>query len=171
MGHSVLVVAVPPLEDFVRARWEHHDPRWVSHDPAFTHAHVTVLAPLPEVPTEADLALLAAVASSARAFDFELTTIESTPGGLIHAQPKPREPFDELTSRVREAFPHLQPYAGAFDPVPHVTLDHCSTGVTVADVERALGEVLPAYVVASRLELHRYAEGDCRVLHTWPLGG
>ena len=44
-GHAVLQIPVPELEPFVRQRHEHYDPHFVSTDPAFVHAHITVLGP------------------------------------------------------------------------------------------------------------------------------
>ena len=58
------VVPVPDLESWVRARWEHYEPGWVSRDPAFTHAHITALAPFLPSPTAADLAAVGAIAAS-----------------------------------------------------------------------------------------------------------
>lgn len=171
MGHSVLAVPVPALEDFVRARWEHYDPAWVSADPGFTHAHVTVLAPFLEDPGEGDLAVLGALAARTPAFAFTLDGVVAFPNGIIHLPPEPAEPFARLTEEVRAAYPDLLPYAGEFDPVPHLTLDHTTPEITPATVARALGATLPASCRAERLELHRYAAGGCRVLASWPLGG
>ncbi|HJQ06779.1 MAG TPA: 2'-5' RNA ligase family protein [Nocardioides sp.] len=171
MGHSVLAVPVPDLEGFVRARWEHYDPSWVSADPSFTHAHITVLAPFLEEPADRDLALLAALATRTPAFDFALEDVAAFANGIIHLPPVPDEPFARLTREVRAAYPTLLPYAGEFDPVPHLTLDHTTAEISPATVARALDGTLPAHCRAKRLELHRYAEGDCRVLASWPLGG
>jgi hypothetical protein len=53
-GHTVLLVPVPGLEAFVRARTEHYDRDYVSPDPHFVHAHVTALGPfLPPAETTA----------------------------------------------------------------------------------------------------------------------
>ncbi|MCL2543388.1 MAG: 2'-5' RNA ligase family protein [Nocardioidaceae bacterium] len=169
-GHTVVVVPVPGLEPFVRARWDHYDPRWVSRDPAFTHAHVTVLAPFVADPSPADLEVLAAIARDTPAFGFALRSVAEFPNGIIHTGPEPAAPFAELTGRVVEAYPGHPPYAGEFDPVPHLTLDHAAGPVTVDSVRAALGDLLPARCRAERLEIHRYAEGDCRVLASWPLG-
>jgi len=48
-GHSVLVVPVPALEEYVRARTAHYDASFVSADPAWVHAHLTVLVDRGEV--------------------------------------------------------------------------------------------------------------------------
>ena len=52
-GHSVLVVPIPALETLVAARHAHYDRDYVSADPTFAHAHVTILGPWL---TQADLA-------------------------------------------------------------------------------------------------------------------
>ncbi|GAB3859150.1 hypothetical protein GCM10028801_20110 [Nocardioides maradonensis] len=171
MGHSVLAVPVPALEGFVRARWEHYDPSWVSADPSFTHAHITVLAPFLEAPGERDLAVLGALAARTPAFDFALHDVVAFPNGIIHAPPVPGDPFTRLTDAVRTAYPDLLPYAGEFDPVPHLTLDHLTAEISPTTVAQALAGTLPACCRADRLELHRYAEGDCKVLASWPLAG
>jgi AcrR family transcriptional regulator len=44
-GHSALVVPVPALEEWVKARHEHYDRAYASDDPSFAHAHITLLAP------------------------------------------------------------------------------------------------------------------------------
>ena len=65
-GHSVLQVPVPPLEGWVRARTAHYDTDYLSSDPDFTHAHITVLAPfLLEVDDHAAAAVEEAVADTA----------------------------------------------------------------------------------------------------------
>lgn len=172
MSHTVLAVPVPALEPYVRGRWEHYDPAWVSRDPAFTHAHVTALAPFLPEPTPEDLAVVAAIARRTPAFGYTLADVAAFPDGIIHLVPEPAGPFATLTARLWEAFPQCPPYGGEFgDVVPHVTLDHAAAGVTVASVEADLASVLPVSGRADRLELHRYAEGDCRVLASWLLRG
>ncbi|WP_408895850.1 2'-5' RNA ligase family protein [Nocardioides sp. R1-1] len=172
MAHTVLVVPVPALEDYIRARWEHYDPRWVSRDPAFTHAHITALAPFLAAPSDAELARVAAIARTTAALDFVLDEVSAFADGIVHAVPSPAAPFAELTARLWREFPECPPYAGEFaDVVPHLTLDRVGPTVSLASVSAALAGVLPARARAERLELHRYAEGDCRVLASWPLGG
>ena len=55
MGHTVLAVPAPALEPFVRERTARYDASFVSADPAFSHAHLTILAPWLPSPTAADL--------------------------------------------------------------------------------------------------------------------
>jgi hypothetical protein len=87
-------------------------------------------------------------------------------------RPEPTEPFAALTRRLCEAFPVCRPYDGQYDDLtPHLTLDLAAGPVTVGSTRTLLGDAVPVRCRAARLELHRYAVGDCRVLHTWPLGG
>ena len=99
-GHSVLLLPVPVLEGFIRARWEHYAPDLVSRDPAFTHAHVTVLAPYLDEPSAADLALVGEIVASTPAFEFGLDEMETFPDGIIHARPEPAAPFSRLTAQL-----------------------------------------------------------------------
>jgi hypothetical protein len=170
-GHSVLVVPVPELEAFVRGRWEHYDPAWVSTDAAFIHAHVTALAPFLPAPAPPDLDLVGEIATTTPPIDFRLDEVHVFPDGVIHLRPEPHEPFAELTRRLWEAFPTCPPYGGQYDDVtPHLTLDLAAGPVTVASTRELLGAVVPVACRADRLELHWYAAGGCRVQHTWPLG-
>lgn len=170
-GHSVLVVPVPELEPFVLGRWMHYLPGWVSRDPAFTHAHVTALAPYLPRPTAADLAGVAAVARATEPFDYVLREVEELADGFIQVRPEPAEPFAALTGALWDAFPQCPPYAGEYDVVPHVTLDQRSDEVSVASTRELLGDLLPAACCADRLELHWYEEGSCHVLAGWKLTG
>lgn len=175
MGHSVLVVPVPALEEFVRGRWQHYEPAWVSSDPGFTHAHVTALAPWREEPDAAALARVAGIAAACPAFDFTLAGVAAFPDGVIHVPPSPAAPFRALTAALADAFEDCPPYAGAFGSrdalVPHLTLDHAVAGVDAAAVAGRLGDRLPVSCRATHLEWQWYAEGDCHVRARWPLGG
>jgi hypothetical protein len=171
-GHTVLQVPVPQLEEFVRARHAHYDPGFVSADPRFVHAHVTALGPfLPTLDDEARARLEEVVATTAP-FDFVLERVATFADGIIHLVPEPGRRFQELTMRLFAAFPECPPYAGAYDEVlPHLTLDLASARVTEASTLAALGDTLPARCRAERLDLARWADGDCRLLGSWPLRG
>jgi hypothetical protein len=170
VAHTVLVVPVPALEAYIRGRWEHYDAAWVSPDPAFTHAHVTALAPFRPAPADVDLARVAAIAGATPAFEFVLDEVTAFPDGIVHAVPSPAAPFATLTARLWEEFPDCPPYAGEFaDVVPHLTLDRLGPDVSIESVTADLAGTLPARARADRLELHRYAERDCRVLASWSL--
>ncbi|MFT4265524.1 MAG: 2'-5' RNA ligase family protein [Nocardioides sp.] len=170
-GHTVLAVPVPELEAWVRERTAFYDASFVSADPDFVHAHVTILGPWIAAPAAADLAAVAEIARSSAPFAFGLAEIEEFPDGLLHLRPDPAGPFGELTARLTEAFPGHPPYGGAFgDVVPHLTLDRRSAAVTPAWLRASLGEVLPATCRAARIDLQWWGNHACRRLATWPLG-
>ena len=166
----MLVVPVPELEPFVRGRWEHYEPSWVSRDPGFTHAHITALSPYLPVPTPADLARIAEIAAATASFDFVLREVASFPDGCLHLPPEPAGPFAALTHALWEAFPQCPPYSGQYGVEPHLTLDQQSGDVTILSTSAALADVLPARCRADRLELHWYEPGRCHVMADWKLG-
>ncbi|TQM58603.1 2'-5' RNA ligase family protein [Humibacillus xanthopallidus] len=171
-GHTVLLVPVPELEPFVRARTEHYDLDYVSADPRFVHAHVTALAPfLAPDDLDADaLDRVSEIASATMAFDFRLEEVSVFPNGIVHLLPEPRGPFEALTDRLWRAFPRCPPYAGEFGSVvPHLTLDALSDSVTRGSTRDLVSSHLPAHCRADRLDLAWYSPGDCRILHSWPL--
>ena len=173
-GHSVLLVPVPALEPFVRARSEHYDGDYVSADPRFVHAHVTALGPFlqPTDLTPGVLARVAEIASAAAPFDFTLAETDVFPNGVIHLLPDPAAPFEALTARLWDAFPEYPPYAAEFGAVvPHLTLDALGDDVTRESTQQLLDPYLPARCRAERLDLAWWAPGDCRVVHSWQLGG
>ena len=173
MGHSVLLVPVPPLEAFVVSRWQHYDPAWVSTDPAFAHAHVTLLAPFLSGPDLSPRAVgrVAEIARSAVPFDFRLAELGTFPNGVVHLKPDPAGPFRDLTARLCAAFPQCPPYAGEFpDPEPHLTLDLASEEVTERSTRAALAGTLPVSCRAERVQLAWYEEGRCHVVAQWRLG-
>lgn len=165
-GHAVLLVAVPPLEDWVRERTAHYDPGFVSDDPGFAHAHVTVLAPFPARALDE----AAAVASVVAPFDFTLSRVAVFPDGVVHLVPEPDDGFRALTNAARRLLPDVAPYWGRFDPVPHVTLDRLGPGVTRATVSDAVAHLLPARARAEELLLTWWESGGCRVLARFGLG-
>lgn len=173
MSHTVLLVPVPELEPFVRARTEHYDTDWLSADPAFVHAHVTALGPfLPRSGLDqVTMAEIDRIARATRAFEFTLSRIDTFPNGIIHLVPEPEEPFRDLTARLWAAFPHCPPYAGAFPDVrPHLTLDARSDEVSEASTRALLGDLVPATCRAEQLDLAWYEAGASRLLHSWRLG-
>lgn len=171
VGHSVLVVPVPELEPFARGRWVHYLPSWVSSDPAFTHAHITALAPYLPAPSAVDLARVAAIARMTAPFDYVLREVQELPDGFILVAPEPAAPFAALTRALWESFPQCPPYAGEYDVAPHVTLDQRTETVSAASTRALLGDMLPARCRADRLELQWYEEGNCQVLTEWKLAG
>ncbi|WP_203416760.1 2'-5' RNA ligase family protein [Jiangella ureilytica] len=160
------------MESFVRDRYEHYDRAYLSADPAFTHAHITVLAPFLPAPDPAALGVVGAILAGTEPITFELRRLETFPNGVIYLAPEPAEPFRRLTERFVAAFPQCLPYGGAFaDIVPHVTLDQRSAEVSVESTRDRLGTTVPVTCVADRVDLAWYEPHRCRVLTSWPLGG
>jgi 2'-5' RNA ligase len=171
LGHTVLAFPVPELDAWVRDRTEHYDASFVSADPAFVHAHITVLGPWIATPSADDLERVGEVVEEAEPFDVTLGAVHAFPDGLIHLRPVPEEPIRDLTTRLWEAFPEHPPYAGAYpDPTPHLTLDQTAPNITPHAVSQRLGETLPVTVRLERLDLQWWANDDCRLLHSWKLG-
>ena len=166
----MLVVPVPELEPFVRARTEHYDRAYLSADPAFTHAHVTALGPFRPRLDEQTADTVAEIAAGVEPFGFRLERIDTFPNGIIHLVPEPDGAFRELTARLVEAFPDCPPYAGEFDPVPHLTLDLRSAEVTEESTRRLLDDLVPCTARATRLDLAWYQAGRCHLVTSWPLG-
>lgn len=163
-GHAVLLVGVPALEGWVRARTAFYDPGFVSADPDFAHAHITVLAPCPP-----SLALLDAVAAASPPFAFSLERFDVFPDGVIHLVPEPAAPFERLIRAARAAAPEVVPYWGRAEPTPHLTLDRIGAGVTLETTADALAPLLPAHGVATEVLLTWWESGACRVLARKPL--
>ncbi|GAA1904858.1 hypothetical protein GCM10009737_01920 [Nocardioides lentus] len=169
-GHHVLVVPVPRLEPYVVERTRHHDASFLSDDPGFVHAHITLLAPWLDAPTTCDLDVVARIVAAAPAFGFVLEDVRAFPDGTLHLPPSPSGPFAALTAELAAAFPSCPPYAGRHRPVPHLTVDRISEGVTLAGTRRALGRLLPAVCRAERVALQWYANHGCRTVAEWELG-
>lgn len=172
-GHTVVQVSVPPVEAFVRARTAHYDRAWLSHDPAFGHAHVTALGPFlpPEAIDPGVFRLIGEIARCTEPFTFTLAKIDTFPNGVIHLVPEPDAPFRALTEALCVAFPSCPPYGGTFPEVrPHLTLDAGSATVSESSTAALLAGVLPAVSRAERLDLALWQEHGCRVLASWPLG-
>ena len=169
-GHTVLVVPIPELEAYVRARTLFYDASFLSADPAFVHSHLTLLGPWLPSPSPGDLATVAAIVAGAPAFDYVLSQVAAFPDGLIHLEAEDPAPFAGLTRALVAAFPQCPPYGGAFpDPVPHVTLDRVEGEITVESVRREIEASLPVHGRATRIDLQWWANHDCRLLHSWAL--
>ncbi len=168
MAHSVLQSPVPALEPFVRSRHAHYDGDYLSADPAFVHAHITILGPFLDEVDDGAAELIAGIAASVEPFDLRLERIATFPDGIIHLCPEPDEPFRLLTEQLWAAFPECPPYGGEFaDVVPHLTLDHA--GHATVEETRA-GLDLPAYDRAERIDLAWYEPGNCHLIRSWRLG-
>ena len=168
-GHSVIAVPVPELDAFVRARTERYDASFVSADPEFGHAHLTLLGPwLPE-PTVEELATVARILADEPPFTLTLAEVRQFPDGVVYLAPEPELPLRRLAAMLAAAFPQTPPYAGEFpDSVPHLTLDHAATGASASSVRAELE--LPVHTKADRAVLQWWANDDCHIRHTWRLG-
>ncbi|KMS92367.1 2'-5' RNA ligase family protein [Prauserella rugosa] len=170
-GHTVLAVGVPDLDDHVRTRTAHYDASFVSADPAFVHAHVTLLAPWMANPTTSDLDEVGRIAAATAPFDMRLARVDTFPDGLIHLRPEPEAPLRALTAALSAAFPDHPPYGGRFGDVrPHLTLDAVADGITPETVAAELRDLLPVRQRVDRIDLQWWANHDCRVLASWKLG-
>ena len=171
-GHTVLAVPVPALDQVVRDRTAFYDRSFVSSDPAFVHAHVTVLGPGLSRPTPADLALVSTIARETTSFEVTFSEVGEFPDGLLHLVPTVADDLRTLTSRLAEAFPATPPGGGLFpDSTPHLTLDQRSGSVTPETVRATVAHLLPLTVTVERIDLQWWSSGDCRLLETFPLGG
>lgn len=170
-AHTVLAIPVPPLDEVVRERTAFYDSSFVSRDPGFVHAHITALAPWITHPTPQDLAVVARIAAMLEPVEVTLAEVDIFPDGTIFLRPEPDEPFRRLTAALFAEFSDYPPYDGRFpDPVPHLTLDHRAGGMTPEAVRDRLIGCLPAIFTMERLDLQWWANDDCCLLHSWPLG-
>ncbi len=173
MAHSALVVPVPELEGFARHQAQRYDARYLSADPAFAHAHITVLAPFlgPADLAPDGSARVAAALASYPPFEVTLERIATFPDGTIHLCPEPAEPLAGLTDAVCRAFPHHLPYGGRHGaaPPPHLTLDMELTGASERSMRAELAHLLPVRARIGYLSLSWYEPDRCRELARWPL--
>lgn len=172
-GHSVLVVPVAPLEPLVRERTRYYDDAYLSADPTFAHAHVTLLGPFVDAgaltPTVRED--VGRVLRRHRPFTARFEHVAQFPDGMIHLLPRDEEPFRRLTIDLAATFPDHPPYAGRHrDPRPHVTLDRVGADIDVAVVRGWVRDLVPVRVGVSEVRLSWYEQGGCHTLATWPLG-
>lgn len=165
-GHAVLQVGVPALESWSLGRARHYDAAFVSADPGFSHAHVTVLAPL----NRWDLAAIAAIAASTAPFRFKLSRQAVFPNGIVYLHPEPDDAFRGLTAAAMSTHPWVEPFGGP-NPTPHLTLDALGDGVSAASTRAAVAPLLPARCLASQLELVWYEANNCHLIRRWPFTG
>jgi 2'-5' RNA ligase len=170
-GHTVLAVPVPALDEVVRERTAFYDASFLSADPDFVHAHITLLTPWADRPAATDLDQVGRIARAVAPFDVTLAQVGEFPDGVLYLHPEPDGQLRELTSRLVAAFPGFPPYGGRYDEViPHLTLDRRSATVTSATVHASVGRLLPLTVTVDRIDLQWWANHDCRRLDSWPLG-
>ena len=104
LGHTVLAVPVPALEEVVRERTAFYDASFLSADPGFVHAHITLLAPWADQPTAAELAQVAHIARAAGPFDVKLAQVGEFPDGVLYLRPYPDglQAAAQLAARVKD---------------------------------------------------------------------
>jgi 2'-5' RNA ligase len=114
-----LIVAVPEAEEAVGALRLQHDRSARLGVPA----HITILFPFAP-PERVDETEVASLVAAHRAFDFELTRIETFPEGIVTwLVPEPAGPFVELTNAVWRRWLEYPPYEGIHETViPHLTI-------------------------------------------------
>lgn len=168
---SALVVLVPALDTLVGAYRERHDPAAAWGVPA----HVTVLYPFVP-PSRLDAGVRARVAG----------LVESVPGfavtyrrcrwfddAVLWVEPEPPEPFARLTASVAAEFPEHPPYAGTYDPVPHLTVGHAEHAgpdeLRAADAAVARALPITARVDAVALLTGSPVPGGWSTAATFPL--
>lgn len=167
----MLVIPVPELNAWVRARTAHYDASFLGRSPAFVNAHVTVLGPWLTEPTAADLARIGAIAAATPSFSFSLGELRTFPDGIIYSEVTPTAPFTALIEQVSAAFPSHPPYGGAFGSVvPHLTLDQVGAEVTVASVRQSLDGLVPTTSRAEQIDLQWWENDNCHVMTSWQLG-
>ena len=172
MAHTVLAVPVRVLDEVVRERTRFYDASFVSADPGFVHAHITLLAHWVRDPSPRDLAAVRALAAGTRPFRLTLERLDSFPDGVIHLRPEPDDELRAMTARLVELFPEHPPYGGRYGEVdPHLTLDRHSPDVTEESVMATVAHLLPATVDVDRVDVQLWANHGCRLLHSFALGG
>lgn len=171
-AHSVLVIPVPELNDWVRARTAYYDASFLGHEATFVNAHITLLGPWLTTPTPRDLARVAEIAARTPAFDYVLTDLCTFPDGIAYLDPEPAAPFTALTDHLIATFPQCPPYGGAFGTVvPHLTVDQVRDEVTLESVRASLGGLIPTRSRATRIDLQWWENDNCHVMGSWELGG
>lgn len=169
-GHSVLAVPVPPLDAHLREHTARHDPSFLSEDPGFSNAHVTLLGPWLPAPTDADLDRVGEVVAAQSNFEVSFARVAAFPDGVLHLVPEPAGPFRRLTALLAAAFPETPPYGGRYaEVVPHLTVDHALTGADADSVTADLGALLPVRITVDRVDLQWWGNHRCRLLHSWRL--
>lgn len=153
---SALLAAVPELEPVVGVHRQRLDPSAAGDVPA----HVTVLWPFvaPDALDETTLATLREIAAGVPAFDCAFDRISWFDDGLLTLLPDPSAPFRTLTDAVADAFPDHPPYAGEYEPVPHLSIGYADT--PLAERETAAALIAPDLPVRCRIERLRLMVDD-----------
>lgn len=154
----------------MRARYERDDPSLVAANRAHVHAHVTVLGPVPGTLSAGQGLAVERVCRATEPFTAVLGEVAVFTSGIIHVLPDDPSPWERLTAAMSAIFPAHPPYAGAHQPVPHLTIDMAGPGVALAGVRTELAPMLPAPITAEVVELVWYRAHETRVRRRWRLG-
>jgi hypothetical protein len=173
---TAVVVPVPEADDVI-GEWRR---RYTAGGRRGMPSHVTVVTPWLHPADIDDTALerLEGCAGSAGSFQFELSSLETFPQGVLFLAVEPRQPFVALIRAVCDAFPDYRPYGGEFSPddvIPHVSVavaDGYPDGPTAADLEifdqasAAVSASLPIHATARELQIFEEADEGWRVLQS-----
>ena len=164
---------IPPLEEWVRQRAAHYDTAYVSSDPHFAHAHITLLGPfVHEGRLTAEVSdRVGAVLSRQAPFVVRLGEVGVFPDGTIYLSPEPAKSLCRLTDDLVEAFPGYPPYGGAYRVRPHLTLDRVGPRVDVESVRASVSDLVPVNVEVGEASLSWYEQDACREITRWALSG
>lgn len=145
---SSVLALVPELEPVVGVHRRRLDPS----DPGGVGPHVTVLHPFvaPDTLDEATVTRLRGIVAGHAAFDCAFREVVFFDDGLLTLAPEPAAPFRALTEAVWAAFPDHPPYAGRFEPVPHLTVAYADA--PRVERERAAGQIEPLLPVDCRID-------------------
>lgn len=120
--------------------------------------HVTILTPFlpPQAVTEAVIVRLQTALQTTAAFSCRFERTRWFGQDVLWLEPRPADPFRQMTMAVWTAFPDFPPYGGAADDViPHLTIGERSTaGYEAMQVaEQRLQPTLPIATVIDHIQL------------------
>ena len=125
-------------------------------------AHVTLLYPFAAA-RDVELPVLAELFAGAEPFRYTLTGVAEWPeDGVVYLDPRPDEPFVELTRRIVGRFPEYRPYGGRFELDelrPHLTVVHTGDEGVRADATASVAASLPIECSADEVWLVHEVNG------------
>jgi 2'-5' RNA ligase len=117
-GETALMVPMPSVDPVVEGVRRVHDSSRAFGVPA----HITVLYPFLDGPSEDALGELAEIVVTVPAFEVVFGEVRAFPGWVLWLAPEPDGPFRRLTAAVADAF-GCPPYGGMHgEPTPHLTV-------------------------------------------------
>jgi hypothetical protein len=125
-------------------------------------AHVTLLYPFAQA-HEVDLAGLGSLFAAAEPFAYTLVGPAEWPAdGVVYLDPRPAEPFVELTRLIVSRFPGYRPYRGKHELdelQPHLTVVHTDNAGARADAAASVAASLPIECSADEVWLVHEVNG------------